>query len=150
MIGYGYWGPNLVRDVANTDGARVISVSDLDPEKLTLFRRRHPDFAVTGEFRDLLKDSGIDAIAIATPVHRHYELALAALEAGKHALIEKPVARTSEEARDLIERGGAAVSGRPNKGVVDGGFRAAGEGDQVEHAIAIDREWDPGTVDDLA
>jgi predicted dehydrogenase len=103
VIGYGYWGPNLVRNFANTEGARVISVSDLDPEKLTLVRRRHPDVAVTTDFRDLLKDSRIDAIAIATPVHTHYELGLAALEAGKHVLIEKPLAQTSEEARDLIE-----------------------------------------------
>jgi predicted dehydrogenase len=58
---------------------------------------------VTGEFRDVLKDSRIGAIAIATPVHSHYELALAALEAGKHVLIEKPLARTSEEAQHLIE-----------------------------------------------
>ena len=68
VIGYGYWGPNLVRNFANTDGARVVSVNDLDPEKLMLVRRRHPDVAVTSEFRDLLKDSSIDAIAIATPV----------------------------------------------------------------------------------
>jgi predicted dehydrogenase len=103
VIGYGYWGPNLVRNFANTEGARVISVSDLDPEKLMLVRRHHPGVAVTTDFRDLLKDSRIDAVAIATPVHTHYELGLAALEAGKHVLIEKPLAQTSEEARDLIE-----------------------------------------------
>jgi predicted dehydrogenase len=103
VIGYGYWGPNLVRNFSNTDGARVISVSDLYPEQLALARRRHPDVMVTSEFRDLLKDRRIDAIAIATPVHTHYELALAALQAGKHVLIEKPLARTSEEAQQLIE-----------------------------------------------
>jgi predicted dehydrogenase len=103
VIGYGYWGPNLVRNFANTEGARVISVSDLDPEKLALIRRRHGDVGVTTEFRDLLKDSRIDAIAIATPVHTHYDLALAVLRAGKHVLIEKPLARTSEEAQHLIE-----------------------------------------------
>jgi len=103
VIGYGYWGPNLVRNFANIEGARVVSVSDLDPEKLALVRRRHPDVAVTSEFRDVLNDSRIDAIAIATPVHTHYELALAALEAGKHVLIEKPIAGTSEEAQHLIE-----------------------------------------------
>jgi predicted dehydrogenase len=103
VIGYGYWGPNLVRNFANTEGARVISVSDLDPEKLALVRRRHADVAVTTEFRDLLTDSRIHAIAIATPVHTHYDLALAALGAGKHVLIEKPLARTAEQARRLIE-----------------------------------------------
>jgi predicted dehydrogenase len=103
VIGYGYWGPNLVRNFANTEGARVVSVSDLDPEKLAVVRRRHADVTVTTEFRDLLKDSQIDAIAIATPVHTHYDLALAALGAGKHVLIEKPLARTAEQARHLIE-----------------------------------------------
>jgi predicted dehydrogenase len=103
VVGYGYWGPNLVRNFANTEGARIVSVSDLDPEKLSLVRRRHPDVTLTSQFRDLLKDRRIDAIAIATPVHTHYELALAALAAGKHVLIEKPLARTSEEARHLIE-----------------------------------------------
>lgn len=103
MIGYGYWGPNLVRNFANTEGAQVVSVSDLDPAKLALVRRRHTDVTVTAEFRDLLKDGRIDAIAIATPVHTHYDLALAALDAGKHVLIEKPLARTAEQAHHLIE-----------------------------------------------
>jgi predicted dehydrogenase len=103
VIGYGYWGPNLVRNFANTDGARVISVSDLDSEKLALARRRHADVTVTTEFRDLLNDSRVDAIAIATPVHTHYELALAALRAGKHVMLEKPLAETSKQARHLIE-----------------------------------------------
>jgi predicted dehydrogenase len=103
VIGYGYWGPNLVRNFANIDGARVIAVSDLDTEKLALARRRHPDVTVTNKFHDLLNDSRIDAIAIATPVHTHYDLALAALAARKHVLIEKPLAQTSEQARHLIE-----------------------------------------------
>jgi predicted dehydrogenase len=103
VIGYGYWGPNLVRNFANTEGARVLSVGDLDAKKLVSVRRRYPDVAVTTEFGELLNDSRIDAIAIATPVHTHYELALAALEAGKHVLIEKPLAQTSAQARQLIE-----------------------------------------------
>jgi predicted dehydrogenase len=103
VIGYGYWGPNLVRNFASTEGARVVSVSDLDPGKLAIVRRRHAEVTVTTEFRDLLKDSRIDAIAIATPVHTHYDLALAALGAGRHVLIEKPLTRTAEQARHLIE-----------------------------------------------
>jgi predicted dehydrogenase len=59
---------------------------------------------VTSQFRDLLKDARVDAVAIATPVHTHYELALAALEAGKHVLVEKPLARTSVQSRHLIEQ----------------------------------------------
>jgi predicted dehydrogenase len=103
VVGYGYWGPNLVRNFANTEGAQIISVSDLDSEKLALVKRRHAGVGVTTQFCDLLNDGRIDAIAIATPVHTHYELTLAALAAGKHVLIEKPLARTSEEAWHLIE-----------------------------------------------
>jgi predicted dehydrogenase len=103
VIGYGYWGPNLVRNFANTDGAQVVAVGDLDPEKLSLSRRRHPGIITTTEFRNVLTDSRIDAIAIATPVQCHYELALMALRAGKHVFLEKPLAQTSEQVRHLIE-----------------------------------------------
>ena len=103
VVGYGYWGPNLVRNFANTEGCQVIAVSDLDPEKLLLSKRRHPGIVVTTEFRDLLTDNRVDAIVIATPVHTHFDLALAALKAGKHVLVEKPLAQTSEQVRRLIE-----------------------------------------------
>jgi predicted dehydrogenase len=103
VTGYGYWGPNLVRNFTNTEGARVVSVNDLDPDKLALVRRRYSEVTVTTEFDDLLEDNRIDAIVIATPVCTHYDLALAALGAGKHVLIEKPLAQTPEQAQHLIE-----------------------------------------------
>jgi predicted dehydrogenase len=103
VVGYGYWGPNLVRNFANTEGAQVIAVSDLDSEKLSLARRRHPGIVTTAKSYDLLKDNRIDAIAVATPVHSHYDLALAALSAGKHVFVEKPLAQTSEQVRHLME-----------------------------------------------
>jgi predicted dehydrogenase len=103
VIGYGYWGPNLVRNFSNTEGAQVIAVSDLDPAKLSLAVRRHPGIVTTTDFSDLLKDNRIDAVAIATPVHSHYDLALAALRAGKHIFLEKPLAQTSGQVRHLIE-----------------------------------------------
>lgn len=103
VVGYGYWGPNLVRNFSNSEVARVISVSDLDSAKLAVSRRFHPGIVTTSEFRDLLKNSDIDAVAIATPVHTHYELALSALRAGKHVLVEKPLAQTSEQVLHLIE-----------------------------------------------
>jgi predicted dehydrogenase len=92
-----------VRNFCNTDGARVVAVSDLEAENLALVKRRYADIMVTTEFRDLLTDNRVEAIAIATPVHTHYELALATLKAGKHVLIEKPLAQTSGQARHLIE-----------------------------------------------
>lgn len=103
IVGYGYWGPNLVRNFAETSGARVAAVSDLDTGKLALVQRRFPGVKTTTDFRELLSDSGVDAIAIATPVHTHFELALAALQAGKHVWLEKPMTETSAQAKHLID-----------------------------------------------
>jgi predicted dehydrogenase len=103
VIGYGYWGPNLVRNFAETDGAAVRAVSDLDPAQRALVQRRYPAVHTTADFRDLLNDPAIDAIAIATPVHTHFELALAALRAGKHVWVEKPMTQTADQARRLID-----------------------------------------------
>jgi len=103
VVGYGYWGPNLVRNFATTEGAQVIAVSDLDPNKLSVVKRRHPGIVATTEFRDLIADNRIDAIVIATPANTHYELALTALKAGKHVFVEKPLAQTSDQARRLID-----------------------------------------------
>ncbi len=103
VIGYGYWGPNLVRNFAETPGARVAAVSDLDDTRLAMVRRRFPGVHTTTEFKDLLNDPHIDAVAIATPVHTHFELALAALQAGKHVWVEKPMTENSRQAHELID-----------------------------------------------
>src|SRR5437868_2543036 len=96
VIGYGYWGPNLVRNFANSESSRVVAVSDLDSAKLAVSKRRHPQIMTTSNFLDLLHNPQIDAVAIATPVHTHHDLALAALKAGKHVFVEKPLAPTSD------------------------------------------------------
>ena len=103
VVGYGYWGPNLARNFAEAEAAQLVAVCDMDPAKLGLAKRRHPAAVITREFRDLLTDSRIDAIAIATPTQTHYRLALAALRAGKHVLIEKPLTQNSEHALHLVE-----------------------------------------------
>jgi len=103
IIGYGYWGPNLVRNFAETAGANVAAVADLDSAKLAIVQRRFPGVKTTTEFRDLLSDPKVDAIAIATPVSTHFSLALAALRAGKHVWLEKPMTETSDQARQLID-----------------------------------------------
>jgi len=103
VIGYGYWGPNLVRNFSDTDHAQVVAVSDLDRGKLTLVQRRFPGVAVTTDFNAVLSNPNVNAVAIATPVRTHYELALAALQAGKHVLVEKPLAETAEQAELLIK-----------------------------------------------
>src|SRR5262245_33263435 len=106
IIGYGYWGPNLVRNFAETPEAKVAAVADLDKTKLQLVERRCPLVKTTTNFHDLLADSSIDAIAIATPVGTHFELGMATLRAGKHLWLEKPMAETSFQARKLTDEAG--------------------------------------------
>ncbi len=103
VIGYGYWGPNLVRNFAEVPGAAVRMVADLDSGKLATVQRRYPAVRVTSDFMELIKDPGIDAVAIATPVGTHFELAMAALKAGKHVWVEKPMTETSLQARKLVD-----------------------------------------------
>lgn len=103
IVGYGYWGPNLVRNFAETPGANVAAVADLDTAKLAVVQRRYPAVKTTTDFRELLNDPAVDAIAVATPVNTHFELALAALAAGKHVWLEKPMTETSQQARRLID-----------------------------------------------
>ncbi len=103
IIGYGYWGPNLVRNFAETPGAKVVAVADLDTKKLETVQRRYPAAKITADFKELLTDPSIDAIAIATPVSSHFELGMAALKAGKHLWLEKPMAETSLQARKLVD-----------------------------------------------
>jgi predicted dehydrogenase len=103
VVGYGYWGPNLVRNFAETPGCEVGAVADLDSNKLATVKRRFPTVTTTTNFNDLLADTSIDAVAIATPVNTHYELAMAALKAGKHVWVEKPMTETFEQAQRLVE-----------------------------------------------
>jgi len=103
VLGYGYWGPNLVRNFSEVARMRVNAVSDHDEARLALALARHPAIRVSTDARSLIDDPAIDAIAIATPVSTHFELALAALRAGKHVWLEKPMTETSDQARVLVE-----------------------------------------------
>jgi predicted dehydrogenase len=103
VIGYGYWGPNLVRNFAELKGAELAAVADLDPKKLELVNKRFPAVKTTTDFQEMLRDPAIDAIAIATPVSTHFELAMAALKSGKHVWLEKPMTETSLQARQLVD-----------------------------------------------
>ena len=103
VIGYGYWGPNLVRNFADLDGCRVVAVCDRDPTRVAVAERRYPGVRGTTDAQALIDAPDVDAVVVATPVAAHYDLASAALEAGKHVLVEKPLASTAEEAERLIE-----------------------------------------------
>src|SRR5688500_4441727 len=98
VIGYGYWGPNLVRNFMEAQCSTVVAVCDLRGERLLPLRSRYPTIKTVSNCCDLFSDSEIQAIIIATPVASHFELGMAALKADKHVLIEKPLAANSEQA----------------------------------------------------
>ena len=103
VVGYGYWGPNLVRNFAEVPGSHLAAVCDLRAERLSSVQARYPSARITTRYADLLADPKIDAIAVATPVSTHFGLAMQALKAGKHIFVEKPMTATSPEAKKLIE-----------------------------------------------
>jgi predicted dehydrogenase len=103
IIGYGYWGPNLVRNVIEASGATVRMVCDQRRGRLDQAAVRFPGVRTTTSADELIADPAVDAIAIATPVSTHFHFAMRALTAGKHVLVEKPLASTAEEGRRLIE-----------------------------------------------
>jgi predicted dehydrogenase len=107
VIGCGYWGPNLLRNFAENESAELRWICDADEARLAAMGRRYPAVQTTTDYRQLLADPQLDAIAVATPVATHFEIARAALVAGKHVLLEKPLTATvreAEELNDLAER----------------------------------------------
>jgi predicted dehydrogenase len=103
VIGYGYWGPNIVRNFHNTPNAKVVSVCDTNSKSLDRVQRTYPSMTVTTDPMEILESPAIDAVAIVTPISHHFPLAKLALENGKHVFVEKPFTRTSGEGEQLIE-----------------------------------------------
>lgn len=103
VVGYGYWGPNLARSFGEVEDCRVAAIADSSPTALARAGKRHPGARLVANWRDLLVDPDIDAVVVATPVVTHHEIALAALRAGRHVLVEKPMTATAAEAQDLVE-----------------------------------------------
>ena len=103
VIGYGYWGPNLVRNFAEGSDTQVVAVADMKSDRLQLAARRYPGIETVSDYRDLLNNPTIDAVAISTPVSTHFPLAMEALQAGKHVLVEKPMTADSDQALRLID-----------------------------------------------
>jgi len=102
IIGHGYWGPNLLRNYLEVPGVSVKWVCDLRPEALDKVRRRYPAQATTLSYDEVLEDPAVDAAVIATPISTHFELAKAALEAGKHVFVEKPMTSSRAGAEELV------------------------------------------------
>ena len=102
VVGCGYWGPNLIRNLRQSADCQLKLICDTSEQRLSHMRRLYPEVATTRSFEDLLNGADLDAVVIATPVASHYEMAMAALSVGKHVFIEKPMARTEAEAEEMV------------------------------------------------
>jgi predicted dehydrogenase len=102
VIGCGYWGPNLIRNFVTCPETELVWACDLDKERLEKVLRPYPSVRQTTDLEEVLKDDGVNAIAIATSVHTHFPIAKASLESGKHVLIEKPLASSVAQGEELV------------------------------------------------
>lgn len=103
MVGYGYWGPNVMRNFNSVEGAEVTAVCDIDPKALERLHKTYPRIKVVSDYSDLICSKDVDAVAVVTPVFTHYEIARKALMEGKHVFVEKPFTYESSHAEMLIE-----------------------------------------------
>ncbi len=103
VVGCGYWGPNLARNLSALETCELRALCDVDPERVARLRRHFPSARASTDFGELLRDPEIDALAICTPVHTHFPLASEALRAGKHVLVEKPLTHSVETAELLVD-----------------------------------------------
>jgi predicted dehydrogenase len=102
VVGYGYWGPNIVRNIIDQPEFEFVALCERDQARVAEFEKRWPGQRAMGKFEEALADPDVEAVAIATPPHTHYSLVRQALEAGKQVLVEKPLARTAGEAAELV------------------------------------------------
>jgi predicted dehydrogenase len=102
VIGYGYWGPNIVRNLTTIEGSKILTIADLDPSAQERARKAYPGIKITSDAMDVILSADIDAVAIVSPVWTHFELAKAALENGKHVFVEKPLTSNSAQGEELI------------------------------------------------
>lgn len=103
VIGFGYWGPNVVRNLTTLEGSQVLAIADLDAGARQRAQRAYPSIHVTADPREVLTSTKIDAIAVISPVWTHYDLTKAALENGKHVFVEKPFTINTAQGEELIE-----------------------------------------------
>src|SRR5262245_61389890 len=112
VAGLGYWGPNLARNFAGLADTHLHTLRHSPPARLTRFSQQNPNAKPQSDFQAVLRDPEVDAVVIATPAASHFTLACAALGAGKHVMVEKPLAQTSAQCRELIalaEAGGLTL-----------------------------------------
>src|SRR6202142_3596466 len=139
VIGYGYWGPNIVRNLHGLDSTRVTMVSDKNAPALARVRKSYPDIQAVADPMEVVRSTNVDAVAVITPVWTHYELAKAALENGKHVFVEKPFTSSVGQAEELIE-----IAARKNLTImVDHTFLFTGAVKKIKELI------DSGVLGDL-
>jgi len=102
QIGYGYWGPNLARNLSRIENVRMAALCDIERKSIEKFKANFPDAEIYAEYQAALNQDNIDAVVVSTPAALHYRMTRDALEAGKHVLVEKPLSLTSEEGRELV------------------------------------------------
>jgi predicted dehydrogenase len=131
VIGYGYWGPNIVRNFNGIDGAQVVAVCDMNPDVLNKAKKAYPGINAISDPGDMLTSPDIDAVAVITPVFTHYDLAKKALQNGKHVFVEKPFTSTVAQAEELVE-----IAGKKNlKIMVDHTFLFTGAVRKIKQFI---------------
>jgi predicted dehydrogenase len=139
VMGFGYWGPNIVRNLQSLENAEVVFICDKNPAALRRASRMYPNLQLTTDFEEVLRSPDIDAVAVVTPVWTHYDIAKAALENGKHVFVEKPFTSTSRQAEELIE-----LADRKNlKIMVDHTFLFSGAVKKIREVV------DDGTIGPL-
>ena len=139
QIGVGYWGPNLLRNLVSNQNCAVQAVCDLSEDRRTFINSLYPSITVTDNIGSVLSDNTIDAVVIATPVNTHFELAMKCLNAGKHILVEKPMAHSSKE-----------VSQIKNKAELNGLVAMVGHTFLFNSAVRYVKELiDSGTLGDI-
>src|SRR6266849_4385584 len=139
VIGYGYWGPNVVRNLQSLENCQLVTICDKNSDSLLRAKRVYPGVELTVDYSELLTSPQIDAFAVVTPVWTHFELAKAALQNGKHVFVEKPFTSTHQQAEELIE-----LAERKNlKIMVDHTFLFSGAVRKIRELV------DDGTLGDL-
>jgi len=139
VIGYGYWGPNVVRNLQSLENCQLVTICDKNSDSLGRAGRVYPGVELTTDYSELLTSTQIDAIAVVTPVWTHFELAKAALQNGKHVFVEKPFTSTPQQAEELIE----LADRKKLKIMVDHTFLFSGAVRKIRELV------DDGTLGDL-
>ncbi len=145
VIGYGYWGPSLARNIGDARDCRLVAICDPNQERLAAAKERFPRVATWTTAGDLLASPDVDAVVIATPIATHFDLALAALRGGRHVLVEKPIAQTRRQAEQLIE----AADQRSLTLMVDHTFVYSGAVGKIQQIVSSPEFGEPLYYDSM-